>query len=204
MSVCVICEKPISEGATHCSVACLDKSRSQGFGERTQARTKFSEAMTNMLKMEVEPAKPSEPTMITVKHRWKRNKLETCGNVVLSFNDVGIAKVPNIGNNILDVELYIQSSRNLARIISVGDTILETETEPVVEKKPVVIESQESKPVADITSKVVYKEEVSTEKVEVKSVETPVIEESVEEEVVSEEPKEEVITRKPVRPPKKR
>lgn len=171
-----------------------------------KARTKLMDSVSDMLKMEDEPTKPSEPTMITIKHKWKRNKLETCGNIILAFNDVGIAKVPNVGNNILDAELYVQSSRNLARIISIGDTILEPETEPVVEEKSVVVDTQVVKPVEDTTAKVSYAEapveKVVDSPVEVKA--ESVDEESVEEAPVSEEPKAEEITRKPVRPPKKR
>jgi hypothetical protein len=143
---------------------------------------------------DTELIKPSESKMITVKHRWKRNKTDTCGNVIISFDKNGIAKVPHVGNNIIDVELYVQSSRNLAKIVSVGDVVMDSE-EKVLEPKVVVKEPEVKKVSEDITVKVDKK---------VVAVES---EEEFQEEIEKEikKPKtEEVHTKKPVRPPKKR
>jgi hypothetical protein len=59
-----------------------------------------------------------EVPMILVKHRWKRNRSDVSGSVVLGFDKNGIAKVPDVGNNRPAVETYCRHSKGLAEIVT--------------------------------------------------------------------------------------
>jgi hypothetical protein len=74
--------------------------------------------------------------MILVKHRWKQNKTEVSGSLVLGFDDKGIARVPDIGNNRTAVETYCRFSKGLAKIVTAAGMLDVTgiPEEEVVEK----------------------------------------------------------------------
>lgn len=110
---CAICDKPIPDGATHCSAKCLGEERIKGMDQISKARSSFVESMSKMLKMEVEPSKIPESPMIVLQHRWKRNRTDVVGTTVVAFNGIGEARVPFVGHVMADVEALVRASRGL-------------------------------------------------------------------------------------------
>lgn len=128
MAKCSICEKEVPQGATECSLTCNQEASSRfKAGTAADARSAFGSAMRKMLQPKPrELQEQLEVPMIVVKHRWKKNRNDVAGSVVLGFNDEGIAKVPNMGNNRTAVETYCRFSKGLAKIV-----------DPEVVEKPV-------------------------------------------------------------------
>jgi hypothetical protein len=88
-----------------------------------------------------QPSPRRDVPMIVVKHRWMKNRNQSFGVTILSFNDEGIARVADVGNARLDVEGYVQHSKGLAKIVPPAVEVL-TVPEPLppvekVEEKPV-------------------------------------------------------------------
>jgi hypothetical protein len=118
------------------------------------ATTAFHAAMRKMLEpkpVEVREPEPEVP-MIKVKHRWKKNKSDLTGSIVLAFNEDGIALVPDVGNNRSYVDVYVKFSKGLAEICTDAvpepvTTRPEPKAEPVKEKKAVV--EKEAAPVKE-------------------------------------------------------
>jgi hypothetical protein len=65
------------------------------------------------------------PPMIQVKHRWLKGRSVVANNTIIAFGMDGVARVPNAGNALTDVETYIRSARGLAEIISVEDHVVQ-------------------------------------------------------------------------------
>jgi len=99
-----------------------------------------------------------EMPMITLKHRWMRNRNLVVGVTVFPFNDEGVAKIPNIANSSLDAAALIKRSNGLV-------SYLEESKKEVTASK---LEKKEA-----VTSKL-PKEEVKTEAAKAESeVEAP-------------------------------
>lgn len=81
---------------------------------------------------------PSDPwkdmPMITLKHRWMRNRNLVAGVTTFSFDGEGIAKVRDVGNARLDVEQLVKHSKGLVTVV---DTEAPKAAEPAA-KAPVV------------------------------------------------------------------
>lgn len=183
---CIICERPIPDGATHCSAKCLGESRLQDVVKIGAARNSFFGKMGDMLKMENEPAKTPEPTMVVVSHRWKRNKNEVVGSTVFAFNEIGEARVPFVGHVMVDVEALVLAGRGLVTYR------VEAPSAPTPEPTPVPVET------APVLEPVTVPEEKAAEPEPVE------IEPSPEPEPVVEEAKvEEPVVRRPVKPKRK-
>lgn len=105
------------------------------------ARGNFVESMNKML--ESTPIKTkSEVPMIKLKHRWLKNRNVSYSGMIISFDNDGVAEIPNLGNNILAMEGYVRSARGLVEIISRGDG-----SEPeAVSEAPVVAQAPAVEP----------------------------------------------------------
>jgi hypothetical protein len=66
--------------------------------------------------VELRGPEPEGP-MIKIKHRWKRNKSDMCGSIVLGFDEKGIALVEDRGNNRAEVDTYVRFSKGLASVV---------------------------------------------------------------------------------------
>ena len=132
MNKCSVCEKEIPKGATECSAVCnQEASRRFRAGPVADARSTFASAMRKMLQPKPRELQPQlEVPMIIVKHRWKRQRNEVSGSVVLGFNDKGIARVPDVGNNRVAVETYCRFSKGLAQVVTAEPKVIEMEAAP--------------------------------------------------------------------------
>lgn len=119
MNKCSICEKEIQAGATECSLACMNEaSRKFIAGPAAKARSVFASAMRKMLEPKAKELVPQkEVSTIVVRHKSKKNKSQSVGSIVLGFDNYGIARVPDVGSNRVDVEAYCKHSKGLAEIV---------------------------------------------------------------------------------------
>ena len=117
MSKCSVCDKPVADGASECSMSCLMQAQQKGQGQVSKARQGFNSSINKM--MEPKEARPQqEVSMIKVKHRSMRNRNVVADSVVLSYDHEGIAFVPFMGNNKDIVEFYVRQSKGLAEIVN--------------------------------------------------------------------------------------
>lgn len=113
---------------------CLQQASSEGSELAHQARANFSQAMAKML----EPAErqpPPKVDMIEISHRWKKNRNEVVGSVVISFDKNGIARVPDEGNNRLAVAAYVRQSKGLADYVTAEQPPKPEAPQPDVKEK---------------------------------------------------------------------
>lgn len=76
-------------------------------------------------------ASQEETPMITLKHRWMKNRNMVVGTTVFPFNDEGVAKIPNVANSSLDAAALVRQSHGLVAFVE------EAEKEPVKAPEPV-------------------------------------------------------------------
>ena len=98
-----------------------------------------------MLKVDAVLEKPREMGMLVVKSR-RRNRTDTANTTVLVFDSEGIARVPNIGDNLTNIRNWILASRGVAELVEVTTPL--TFTEPAPAPLPVPAKAVENKPVS--------------------------------------------------------
>jgi hypothetical protein len=105
----------------------------------TKARSTFTQAFQKMMTPDSgRLPKLPEVSMICVKHRWMRNRNLVQGTVIFSFNENGVARIPDQGNNRRTVEFIVAGSRGLMSVME--------EAAPVVSEAPPTITVIEDKP----------------------------------------------------------
>jgi hypothetical protein len=173
MSNCVVCEKAVPGNSTHCSVRCLNQAQAASMDKRSQARSKFVESFNKMYQSGVDgnsvaDKKVVETNMIVIRHRWKRNKVESVGSTIIAFDANGFARIPNVGNNILDVEKYVSRFSTLTSFVenpNVVNVEIPSEAEVVAElvkASPLPVEEAKTESIAVIEEiKPLIKEEVT-------------------------------------------
>jgi hypothetical protein len=90
-----------------------------------------------------------EVPVILVKHRWKRHRSDVAGSVVIGFDGDGIAKIPDVGHNRKNVEIYVRNSKGLASFVTEEPPKVE---EPKVEKEkpePIKVKKPKVEPVVE-------------------------------------------------------
>jgi hypothetical protein len=95
---------------------------------KTTGRLFNSTFQASMTPLEKDPWK--DMPMITLKHRWMRNRNLVAGNTVVSFNQDGIAKVRDVGNARLDVDKLVQHFGGLISIVGDENERPQPATEP--------------------------------------------------------------------------
>lgn len=102
--------------------------------------------------------------MIKIKHRWKKNKSDLCGSIVLAFDKDGIATVADVGNNRVEVDTYVRFSKGLASVVDESDPVVVKGTlkDEVVEVMTSAKEEPEEEPEIKVEKKL--EEELSFKK----------------------------------------
>jgi hypothetical protein len=77
--------------------------------------------------------------MIVIKHRWMKNRNVTMGSTIISFNHEGIARIPHVGNAIVNVDIYVKNSKGLAEFV-------EDPRQPGSAKNPFPVEAEPEPP----------------------------------------------------------
>jgi hypothetical protein len=85
--------------------------------------------------------------MIVVKHRWKKNRSEQIGDLVLMFGEDSIARVPDQGNNRVTVDLAVKFGKGLLEVVE--DKPVQPHKEmPKAKEAPVVVKEVPKAPEA--------------------------------------------------------
>lgn len=131
--------------------------------------------------------------MITLKHRWMKNRTVVVGNTVIPFDSESLARVPDLANARLDCEAYVRSSKGLAEILPLEapEAPSEPQAAPEAPKKKAVLPEPKTEKAAPAAA------EEPEEAEEPKGVEMPL-------EEVLEEPKEAPVEEKKSPPARKK
>jgi len=86
--------------------------------------------------------------MIYIKHRRLRGHSTVANNTVLSFDADGIARVPNMGYALADVENFIRSVPGVAEIIKIETSV--PEPQPIDEPEVPVVVNEVSKEIQEV------------------------------------------------------
>jgi len=172
MGICSICGKPVVDGATECSFSCLMQAGQEGFKGIVKARNTLNTALEEMLKPINKKPQQETNNMIKVKHRWMVNRNVVADSIVLSFNQDGIAYVPDVGSNRGMVEFYVRHSKGLAEIIEEEKVVERVAAIPEKKEKASIPEKKVEKKeeVKEEEKKVEKKEEVKEDKVDEKQI----------------------------------
>lgn len=92
--------------------------------------------------------------MLLVKHRWMKNRNVLSGSLVITFNDQGVAKVPDVGNNRDHVDRFVRNSKGLVSWVEERKPEVVEPPKAKVEPKAKVVEAKVEEKIEKVEEKV--------------------------------------------------